>query len=99
MVQRPPYQDQQVVVAVNADYFGYHHGPEGLTVKNGRRLDVEEGSRQNPNAVWRSSLAISRLNRVSLGRKTAAELDTPQRYPVEPRDGQGATPYGVGILT
>lgn len=80
MVNRAPYQDEDVVAAINADYFGRSHGPEGLTVKNGRRLDDRGGWRQNPNALWRSSLAISRLNHVYLGRKSAAELDDPRAY-------------------
>jgi uncharacterized protein YigE (DUF2233 family) len=80
MVARAAYQDQEIVIAVNADYFGQDHGPEGLTVKNGRRLDDDGGQRQNPYALWRSSLAISRLNRVSLGRKSAEELADPRAY-------------------
>lgn len=79
MVTRLPYRDQNVVVAINADYFGHTHGPEGLTVKNGERLDGG-ATGYNPHALWRSSLAISRLNRVSLGRKTIAELETPAVY-------------------
>jgi hypothetical protein len=53
---------------------------EGLTVKNGRRLDDKGGRNQNPNALWRSSLAISRVNHVSLGRKSAEELEDPRAY-------------------
>lgn len=101
MVNRPPYGDQQVVVAINADYFGRDHGPEGLTVKNGRRLDVEGSQRQNPNALWRSSLAISRLNRVSLGRKSPEELDNPRAYRERFYNAVGGGPlilnYGVVI--
>jgi uncharacterized protein YigE (DUF2233 family) len=80
IVNRSPYQDQEAVVAINADYFGESHGPEGLTVKNGRRLDGGGGVFQNPNAVWRSSLAISRLNQVSLGRKSVEDLNDPRAY-------------------
>jgi uncharacterized protein YigE (DUF2233 family) len=69
-----------VVAAINGDYFGRNHGPEGLTVKNGRRLDHDRGRRQNTNALWRSSLAISRLNRASLGRKSVEELNKPGAY-------------------
>jgi hypothetical protein len=80
MVNRPPYVDQSVLVAINADYFGWSHGPEGLTIKNGQRLDGEGGRQYNPYAVWRSSLAVSRLNQVSLGRKSEAELSAPRAY-------------------
>ena len=100
MVNRPPYEDQEVVVAINADYFGVRHGPEGFTVKNGRRLDAG-AEQQNPNALWRSSLAISRLNRVSLGRKSAEELDDPRAYRERFYNAVGGGPlilsYGVVI--
>ena len=99
MVTRPPYADQPVVVAVNADYFGHTHGPEGLTVKNGQRLDGPGLS--NPNALWRSSLAISRLNRVSLGRKDAADLTDPLAFREHFYTAVGGAPlilsYGVVI--
>jgi len=99
MVTRPPYQDQEVVVAINADYFGLAHGPEGLTVKNGQRLDGE--GLENRNALWRSSLAISRLNRVSLGRKSAEELTDPHAYREHFYNAVGGAPlilsYGVVI--
>jgi uncharacterized protein YigE (DUF2233 family) len=101
MVSRPPYQEQEVVVAINADYFGHNHGPEGLTVKNGRRLDIGEGWGENPNALWRSSLAISRLNRVSLGRKSSQELTALRAYRERFFNAIGGGPlilnYGVVI--
>lgn len=101
MVNRPPYEDQEVVVAINADYFGVRHGPEGFTVKNGRRMDGAGAEQQNPNALWRSSLAISRLNRVSLGRKSAEELDDPRAYRERFYNAVGGGPlilnYGVVI--
>lgn len=101
IVSRPPYEDQDVAVAINADYFGRQHGPEGLAVKNGRRLDADGGMSQNSNAVWRSSLAISRLNRVSLGRKNAEELEDPRAYRERFYNAVGGGPlilnYGVVI--
>jgi len=101
MVDRLSYQDQEVVAAINADYFGRNHGPEGLTVKDGRRLDDAGGTRQNPDALWRSSLAISRLNRVSIGRKSAEELDDPRTYRERFYSAVGGGPlvlnYGVII--
>jgi uncharacterized protein YigE (DUF2233 family) len=101
MVNRQPYADQKVVVAINADYFGRDHGPEGLTVKNGRRLDADGGLGQNPNAIWRSSLAISRLNRASLGRKSAEDLENPRAYRERFYNAIGGGPlilnYGVVI--
>ena len=101
IVNRQPYEDQDVAVAVNADYFGRRHGPEGLTVKNGRRLDADGDLGQNPNAVWRSSLTISRLNRVTLGRKSAEELEDPRAYRERFYNAVGGGPlilnYGVVI--
>jgi hypothetical protein len=101
IVSRPPYENQDTVVAINADYFGIRHGPEGLTVKNGQRLDDGDGESQNPNALWRSSLAISRLNRISLGRKTADELNNPRAYRERFYNAIGGGPlilnYGVVI--
>lgn len=101
MVNRPPYEDQNVVVAINADYFGHTHGPEGLTVKNGRRLDGVGAEQYNPNALWRSSLAVSRLNRVSLGRKSPKELNNPRAYRERIYNAIGGGPlilnYGVVI--
>lgn len=101
MVMRAPYRDQEVVVAINGDYFGSSHGPEGLTVKNSQRLDGDGGWGQNPNALWRSSLAISRLNRVSLGRKSAEELNDPRAYRERFYNAIGGGPlilnYGVVI--
>jgi uncharacterized protein YigE (DUF2233 family) len=101
MVNRPPFEDQQVVVAINGDYFGNSHGPEGLTVKNGRRLDTPGGREQNRYALWRSSLAISRLNRVSLGRKSVEELTAPRAFREHFYNAIGGGPlilnYGVVI--
>ena len=101
MVQRSSYGDQELVVAINADYFGWDHGPEGLAVKNGRRLDAEGDQYQNPHALWRSSLAISRLNQVSVGRKSADELDHPRAFRERFYNAVGGGPlilnYGVVI--
>jgi hypothetical protein len=101
MVNRPSFEDQEIVVAINGDYFGNSHGPEGLTVKNGRRLDAPGGQGQNPYALWRSSLAISRLNRVSLGRKSAEELKDPRAFRERFYNAVGGGPlilnYGVVI--
>jgi hypothetical protein len=101
MVNRPPFENLEVVVAINADYFGQSHGPEGLAVKNGRRLDTSGGQGQNPYALWRSSLAISRLNRVSLGRKSAEDLRDPRAFREHFYNAIGGGPlilnYGVVI--
>jgi exopolysaccharide biosynthesis protein len=101
MVNRATYRDETVVVAINADYFGVSHGPEGLTVKNGRRLDADHGWAENPNALWRSSLSISRLNQVSIGRKSIEELNAPRSYRERFYNSIGGGPlilnYGVVI--
>lgn len=83
MVARPPYASRNPVLAFNADYFAKDndHGPEGLTIKNGERFDgqfadppdydalrlAEDG---NTNETNRSSLSLSTLNAVRIGRQT-----------------------------
>jgi len=75
---RDPYRDQGVIAAVNADYFAYNrsHGPEGLTVKNGRRIDGHHSDDNDGNEERRSSLAISANNEANIGRG----LGTQQPY-------------------
>lgn len=48
------------VLAINADYFGSGHGPEGLTIVNGKRLDGEDRNDDDNNSVYRSALIFSR---------------------------------------
>lgn len=77
MVAREPYASRNPLIGVNADYFGDTgnvHGPEGLTVKNGVRLD---GFFAHPPQVdadqneWkRSSLSISAARAVRIGKLT-----------------------------
>jgi exopolysaccharide biosynthesis protein len=83
MVSRDPHKSHQPVVAFNADYFGSGHGPEGLTVVNGIRIDgPQNGDCDNrnykdcrDNATYRASLSISRINAVEISHKTAEEVD------------------------
>ncbi len=49
-----------VAAAINADYFGFPHGPEGLTIKNGVRLDGRAVDDNDNGAVNRSALVISK---------------------------------------
>lgn len=76
MVGRAPYSGRNPVAAFNADYFsllsGDNHGPEGLTVKNGARID---GYASNPDDTdgneWkRSSLSISKNKALRIGKET-----------------------------
>lgn len=48
------------VAAINADYFGGNRGPEGLAVKNGRRLDDPRPADVEDNHLNRSSLRLSK---------------------------------------
>lgn len=64
-----------VVAAINADYFGDPHGPEGLTVKNGRRLDGPDVNDEDGNAVYRSALAIGRTVMDPPGGKTPIQAE------------------------
>ncbi len=78
MAQRA--RERGAVIAINGDYFGHVRGPEGLSVRNGVRLDRTRLWDLNPAAVERSSLAISRFNQISIGRKSAQELSDPDVY-------------------
>ena len=83
MVIRPPYELRQPIVAVNADYFGDGHGPEGFTVIDGERIDgPNNGDCDNPgftdcqdNAIYRPSLSISRLNAIEISHKEVPEVE------------------------
>jgi len=54
------------VVAFNADFFGHIQGPQGLTVKNGVRLDGLYGD-HDENEVTRGSLSVSSDGDVRIG--------------------------------
>ena len=75
---RDPYRNQGVIAAINADYFAYDrsHGPEGLTVKNGQRIDGPHSNDYDGNEENRSSLAISANNEANIGKG----LGTQQPY-------------------
>ncbi len=49
------HEAEGVVTAINADYFGAGHGPEGLTIVNGLRLDGPLNNDDDNNAVNRSA--------------------------------------------
>ena len=53
------------IAAVNGDYFGTGHGAEGMTYINGNEINKNE---------YRSSLAISKLNRANIGKGHAPNL-------------------------
>lgn len=59
MAVRLPYKNG-IVAVINADYFGGGHGPEGLTIKNGTRLDGMNNHDDDYGAVNRSSLVIGK---------------------------------------
>lgn len=75
IVARQPYSLHGPIVAFNADYFGAGHGPEGFTVANGVRLDGPNS--RDGNEMRRVSLALSRINQVSLGRRSVSEVSAP----------------------
>lgn len=88
MVARAPYAGRNPVLAFNADYFAgdNDHGPEGLTVKNGKRFDGEFASPPdydadqlaedgNTNETNRSSLSISKSNGIRIGQQTDCSKD------------------------
>jgi hypothetical protein len=63
------------VAAFNGDFFSptYAHGPTGLTVKNGERLDGYFND-SNIREVRRSSLSISKTGEIRIGTVTSKEL-------------------------
>ncbi len=68
------------VAAFNADFFSfpeYRHGPEGLTVKNGERLDGLFNDRDE-NEVRRASLSIARDGQVRIGMVDRDSLPNPR---------------------
>jgi len=74
MAEREPYSLHHPIVAINADYFGVGHGPEGLTVKNGFRIDGPHSNDYDYNETKRTSLSVSRSNAIELGHKRADEV-------------------------
>lgn len=85
----------KAVAGINADLFAknHTHGPEGLTVKKGDRFDgwqVEDCDGPDnqiivnghcyANDTRRSSLAISRHNRLEIGPKSIPDLDNTSNY-------------------
>ena len=57
-----------------------HHGPEGLTVKNGNRIDGPHSNDDDLNAFRRSSLTISRQNHIEIGEKLQTDVDSTGTY-------------------
>jgi len=66
------------VAAFNADFFGHTHGPEGLTVKNGVRLDGIYGDHDEME-VTRGSLSISSDGDVRIGIVDRDSLPNPSK--------------------
>ena len=88
MIARKPYSARNQVLAFNADYFALDndHGPEGLTIKNGARLDGKYAvppdydaaalrADGNTNETHRSSLSFSRTNTVRMGVQEDCKTD------------------------
>ena len=79
------YKGQGIALAINADYFSVTpqtdtHGPEGFTVKQGRRIDGQNSNDTDDNLVRRSSISISGNNAVEMGPKTLTDADNPASY-------------------
>jgi hypothetical protein len=77
IVGREPYKLHNPIVAFNADYFGDGHGPEGLTIKNGFRIDGPHSKDNDNNETRRVSLSVSRVNAVELEHKSPSEVSDP----------------------
>jgi hypothetical protein len=65
------YRRDNVILAVNGDYFGNKRGPEGPTVVNGQRLDTPLTIALNPSRYRRTTLAFSRSGRAAIARLPA----------------------------
>lgn len=68
MVLRAPYADRNPLLAINTDYWGFPHGPEGLTVKNGVR--IPNAGRNNNDEYRRSSFSIAGDRQLRMGRQS-----------------------------
>ncbi len=64
MVKR--YRGEQVIVAINGDYFGEGRGPEGPTAVQGQRLDKLATIAANPSRYRRTTLAVNRLGAAAI---------------------------------
>ena len=60
------YRRDNVILAVNGDYFGAERGPEGPTVVDGQRLDTPLTIALNPSHYRRTTLAVSRSGRAAI---------------------------------
>ena len=74
------YRDDDVVIAINADYFGWGRGPEGPTVVQGQRLDTPETIAANPSEYRRSTLALSRSGKAAITHLTPIDFLNPSAY-------------------
>jgi exopolysaccharide biosynthesis protein len=76
MATRYERKGYNVIAVFNTDLFSYphyHHGPEGLTVKNGQRFDGPLYKDDDENEVKRPSLSISRHGNVRIGKVESVE--------------------------
>lgn len=92
------YVSAGAVAIINTDYFGQDgdHGAEGLTVRNGQRLDGAAHGDNDGNATKRSSLAFSATKAAIIGKPVSeSAINTNGAYynvvaggPTIVRDGQ-----------
>jgi hypothetical protein len=74
------YRADDVVIAINADYFGWGRGPEGPTVVQGQRLDTPETIAANPSEYRRSTLALSRSGKAAITHLAPIDFLDPSAY-------------------
>jgi hypothetical protein len=74
------YRADDVVIAINADYFGWGRGPEGPTVVQGQRLDTAATIAANPSEYRRSTLALSRSGKAAIIHLTPIDFLAPSAY-------------------
>jgi hypothetical protein len=74
------YRAEDVIIAINGDYFGSGRGPEGPTVVQGQRLDTAETIAANPSEYRRSTLALSRSGKAAVTHLNPIDLLDPTAY-------------------
>ena len=74
------YRRDNVLLAVNGDYFGDGRGPEGPTVVQGQRLDNPLTIAVNPSHYRRTTLTLSRSGRAAITHLPPAAMPLPLVY-------------------
>jgi exopolysaccharide biosynthesis protein len=69
------YRRDNVMIAINGDYFGADRGPEGPTVVQGVRLDTSLTIALNPSRYRRTTLVVSRFGHATIVTPLPSQLN------------------------